>query len=174
MKLGARAAGNGNPAADGPLEGPGIDAFLNIGVRLESVAAEIAAHNRKKEKLWASLHQVPLTGPALMAAGDMIDEPNLTGPRTGWFWDLRRLSFAPADRLQPWTGTIWVYDSPGGELLDRFTPDRLIADYGKGQRLLHPHQRLVYIAGDDFGGGPALIGGEADQATDDCLPAYLN
>lgn len=159
--------------------GPLLDLWFNLGVKLESVATEVAEYNRKREKLWSSLHQVPLTGPALITAGKLIDEPNLLGPRTGWFWDIRRLSFRSPDVTVPWTGTIYVYDGPAGQLLDTFVNaapplgGSLVHDYTKGSRLLHPHQRLVYVAGPDFGAGAAMIGGEATQAADDCVPYYL-
>lgn len=168
------AVDGGNPLTNGePLAGPGLDAWLTLGVRLESLTAEIEETNRRRRRLWDTLHQVPLTGPPLAAAGDVVDEPNLTGPRTGWFWDLARLSFRPAELDAPWVGTIYVYDGPDGELLDTFTPPVYVHDYSDGSRLLHPHQRLVYVAGPDFDGGLALIGGTANQAADDCVPLYL-
>lgn len=153
--------------------GPALWAYL--GVRLDSLTAELKRANDKRERLFQSLHQVPVSGPALDTAGQVADYPEMLGPHLGWFWDIRRLTFAAAAG-STWTGTIYLYRSQPvpSALMDTWTPAGPVSRlYGKATFLLPPGERLVYVASADFS-GTVVPGGDATQAAADVLAVYLS
>lgn len=165
---------------DDPLAGPGASFWLTLGARVESATAAIEEHNRRYRRLWASVHRVQVTGPELAAtAGAIADVPDLLGPRRGWYWDIRRLTFTASPVAAPLPGQIllWRNDPVSVHLIDSWPasdPETYTHTYGKGQLLLGPDERLVY------GWAPAAspaagwsLAGEAIQVADDCLPMYL-
>lgn len=160
-------------------EDAGLGMWANLCLRLESLTAAIETQNRKTDRLWKTVHQIQVTGPALsttaVPAVSVVDRPDILGPHTGYYWDLRRLTFAPPDPATAWAGSIWVYKSliAPTSLIHVFTPATGLSRWwSKGQVLLAPHERLVYAAGPDFT-GTAEPGGDAILVTDDCVPAYL-
>lgn len=166
---------SGAAPADAPA-GPGADVWAHLSLTLESAVSELRRYNARRERLFASLHRVQLTGPPLTAAGQIVASPDLLGPRTGWWWDVRRLSFAAPSPADQWSGTIWVYNAMASpvNLLDTFTAAGPVTRwYPKAGVLLSAHEQLVYAAGADFD-GVAVPGGEATEAADDTLPVYLS
>lgn len=166
------------PENDGDaLEGrPGVDLWAKLGVRLESLTAQLERRELRREKLYAALHFVQLTAPPVDAAGATVDRPDLLGPRWGWLWDIRRLTLAPADPASPWTGTVYLYNARPAPVnfIDAFTaPGPLTRWFPKSALLLNPHERLVLVAGPDFT-GTAVPGGIATQVKEECLPEYLS
>lgn len=159
-----------------PLAGPGLDVWAGLGVRLESLTAAIREQTGRLERLWADLHEVPVTGPALSAAGQVADQPATLGPQTGYWWDVRRLAFAAPGAWTgstDWAGTIWLFcNLPAATtLITTFTPEQPARHFSKATVMLEPHDRLVYAAGADFT-GTAQISGRALTVTDKCVPAY--
>lgn len=164
------------PHIDGTVPAAGI--WAELAADVGSVAGLMRAEYRKREKLWAHLHPVQITGPDISTAASppvlAADRPDLLGPHTGYHWDVRRLGFAPADPAAMWAGTIWVYKSlpSGSSLIDTWTADRPVRFFGKAYLMLSPHDRIVYAAGPDFD-GTAQVTGEALLIADDCVPVYL-
>lgn len=180
-----------------------VTEYLDLGGQLQVQLAAIAGHvgsldrhYRHIRQMWASLHLVQITGPTLMQASYNYDAPNLLGPRTGFAWDIKRLTLfgglalddppagggdsGTAVTPQPfaagnWSGSITVYKSlpAWSAVVDVFTPDQATHFYGKSHLLLRPHERLVLGTSPDFTGQVA-IGGDALQVADECLPAYLS
>lgn len=163
-----------------PLAGPGLDVWAGLGVRLESLTAAIREDISRRERLWACLHEIPLTGPPLTEAGQVTDQPPTLGPQLGYWWDIRRLAFsAPGQWQAPaggaeWAGTIWVFAGlpAAPALLCTFTPDAPARFFSKSALMLQPGQRLVCAAGADFTGGPAIMTGAAVTVCADCVPMY--
>ncbi|MDR1998357.1 MAG: hypothetical protein LBQ06_00215 [Frankiaceae bacterium] len=161
-------------------DGPGAGFWAKVGVRLESAAAAAQRHYDRQEKLILSLHMVQLTGQPISRAGEVIDNPDLLGPRPGWFWDVRRITLsAPAkpDGDPDWEGRVLMFvgEASPVNLVEEWRPRSYgTRRWSRAELLLRPHERLVFAASDDFHAPtPLVIGGQATQAADDCLPAYL-
>ena len=178
---------NGHAGHEAPE--PGIDVWADLRLKVEGATREVQLHYRKYAKLWASLHDIPLTGPALSSTQTppvlLVDRPDILGPHTGFYWDVRWLTFAPqfiftTDGLQVtnWAGTIYVFNSlvSGSNFMDSFSADEdprnKVHHFAKGQHMLAPHERIIYVAGPDFT-GTAFIGGKAALMDDDSVPVYL-
>lgn len=168
----------------GDDQAAGVDVWAQARVRLETAAAAMETHCRRYERLWATLHQVQVTGPALSSVSVppvlAVDRPDILGPHTGYWWDIRRFSFAPPSPAAPWAGSVYLYNSLVSpvNLIAVYYPstpgsqDRISRFFAKATLLLGPHERLVYAAGPDFA-GEAVPGGTALLIESDCVPVYL-
>lgn len=154
------------PVEDG--EGPLLDVWAKIGVRLESLTAELRAERQQRARMMGVVRQVPLTSPqmALTAGAGMIDIPDLLMARTGQYWSVRRLT------LSGWSAgsvTVWK-NGPVGEVLLPF-PVPATATIGRGEMILEPGARLVVTATGIT--GTVQMNGAADMFEDWYLPFYI-
>lgn len=163
-------------AEDSEYTDPGggfAQVWADLKITLDGAARAVSAHYAKYERLWAHTHMVQLTCPPFAAASTSYDYPDILGPHTGYYWDIKRITLAPSPL---WTGTIWVYNSNLSpvSLADEFTPspNPVSHFYGKGHLLLSPHDRLLFSTSADFT-GQAVLSGEAILVVDDCVPVYL-
>jgi len=153
---------------------PSAAFWAGLSVELTSAAQDVRTHYHRRDRMFRSLHRVPLIGPSLQVGALMCDRPDIMGPPTGMAWDVRRLTFASADVANAWSGTIYVYMGTPSAVnqVDVFlTPGT--HTYPKGSMLLSGHDRLVYLATAGFS-GVAIPGGEAIQLVDELLPDYLS
>jgi hypothetical protein len=155
--------------------GPLLDVWFNLGVQVDALRGEMETRRREEQRFWAGIHRVQITGPQIDSAADaFVDQPNLTGPRRGWYWDIRRLTFTAGGQAGLAAVLVWKNAKTATNIVDFFAGQVYSHFYGKGQLLLGPDEHLIYgwPAG---ASGPAdiAVAGEAIQVADYCLPRYL-
>lgn len=155
------------PGGGGPL----LDLWAKIGVRLETLAAETARANDRRDRLSRAIHQVPVATQALAASGT-IDVPQLWGPSAGFWWDCHRLTAAGFS-----AGTVAVYKNAvaDGNQVMAFQSAGVVTN-GKAQVLLGPKDRLIAVGSNiTLNAGAAVwsVGGDAMQVEAWALFDYL-
>lgn len=154
-----------------PDGGPLLDVWAKIGVRLESLSAAVEEQNSRHERLARAVHQVPIATQGLAASGT-IDQPQVWGPRGGFWWDCHRLTAAGFS-----AGTVAVYKNAvaDGNQVAAFSSAGIITN-GKAQLLLGPGDRLIAVGtGITLNAGTAqwVLGGDALQVESWALFDYL-
>ena len=152
-------------------QGPMLDLWAQIGVRLESLTAAVQEQNHRQQRLAHAIHQVPIATQGLAASGT-IDSPQAWGPRAGFWWDCHRLTAAGFS-----AGTVAVYKNgvADGNQLFAFQSAGVITN-GKAQGLIGPGDRLIAVGtGIVLNAGTAqwVVGGDAMQIESWALFDYL-
>lgn len=158
-----------SPADD---EGPLLDVWAKLGVRIESLTSELRAQREERARLWAEIRFVPLNPvqapfaslPALMAVT----------PKHGFTWAVQRVTVAGIGASPD---TVSVYR---GASLSDVVPQNLLNVLtaasptwhpgGKGL-LLKPSQTLIIAGGTT--GNTYTLSADVIQVSDDQLPYYL-
>lgn len=128
---------------------PELTLELDLGAELiAAVNANTKALEREqqhRQKIMQAIRQLPLIAPQAVTVNGVlgIDSPDNLKAKTGWYWDIKRLT------LTGWSaGTVTVYlngalSAPGEPIEFFATPGRQV--YGKGHQLMHPDDRLIVI-----------------------------
>lgn len=132
-----------------------------------SAQLEQERSNRQRECQALHLFTIPPQNITLTAGAGTLDMPPLLGPRTGKFWDVKRVSV-----LGYTAGTVIAYlGAVGAEVLDAYqTADAY--HYGKAHFMLGGGDRIVFSATGITGTVQVTLGGIELDA--DCLGAYLS
>lgn len=155
---------------DGAAPAAGLWAMLSL--TLETTATAVRQYIDKRERLYQSMHRVPISGPAIAKPG-VTDQPKTMGPQMARAWDVKRLTMASADPASPWSGEVYVYTGfpSSANLVDIFTgPDT--HHYPKATVLLTGSERIVLVAAAGYA-GVCVPGGAAVELLEECLPEYL-
>lgn len=117
-----------------------LDLSLQLIASIEGLTEEMRKQHQREQRKAQAIRVIPLAPPQATAAPFTIDTPDLLMAKTGYYWDVRRLS------LSGWSaGSVTVYrNASGGEPVALFaTPGILV--YGKAHLVLHPGEKLVAV-----------------------------
>lgn len=149
---------------------------LEVDVSGDLIASLTAALTRnadelkqQREQRWlarGALQRIFMASRQSTTANDVIDQPDALMAKTGYWWDIRRLTITGFT-----AGTVTVFrNSNGGEPMVPFASAGT-STFGKGEILLHPGDRLV-VAGTGTT-GTWQMWGEATAVESWYLPEYL-
>lgn len=116
---------------------------------------------------WEACHPVPITGQvAIVSSAGSLQAKDLYGPKTAYWWDLRRLSVYGFT-----AGTVTVYKNSTSS-----NPVHTFAAAGvqlwSAAVLMAPEDQLIFVAA-GITGGPITIEGQAIEVESAWLPVYL-
>jgi hypothetical protein len=129
-----------NPDSGG---GIGFDFAAGLQASIGSLADELKAWRSERQRTAQAIHLFTLSGMpiSLTASAGTLDQPNLLGPRTGHFWDIRRISCTGYT-----VGTVTVYlNSTSGDIVAVFSTAGVLLN-GKAQLMLGANDRLIFSA----------------------------
>lgn len=157
--------------------------FARIGATVEvlnEVATQLKRKNDRQERLFNSLHQVPLPGQIAITAGTGVLQLNdIFKAKTGYHWSVRRLS---ASGFSAGTVTAFLNGQVvGGVMLGNPEPvapfpQAGVFTFGRGEVLLQGDDNLTFTATGitlQAGFPSVLIQGSADCMESWLLPDYL-
>src|SRR5215472_14827863 len=79
-------------AQEDQASGAGLQVFAQLSANLGTVAQALKDQASKNQRLWQSIRPIPgIPVGQLTAASKFLDLPELTGPRTGYWWDIHLL-----------------------------------------------------------------------------------
>jgi hypothetical protein len=166
---------------DGSGSGLDFSVFARLGSQLARVADAMEDSERRKAKLFQSLHQVPV-GPLqvpITAGAGVLQLTEMSGPKAGFMWSIRRLTASGYT-----AGSVIAYRNgaviggaiaAGSEPLIPFT----VAGtnfIGRGEALLDQNDALIIVCtGITLASGFSWvqINGAADNFNRELLPDYL-
>ena len=148
---------------------PGIDleASIRLSASMDGMAAALNRESAWRERQARAITRVYFAGSITLSGGaGTDDQPDKLQAKTGYIWGIRRLT------AQGYTvGTVTAYrNSSVGEPLIPF-PSAAVNTFGKGQILLMPNDRIVWVATTIT--GTVSYYGEADCIEQWYLPYYL-
>lgn len=150
---------------------------MSVDLEVSLTAELVAALNRnadelqqQREQRWrnrGALQRIFMASRQSVNANDVIDQPDALMAKTGYWWDIRRLTITGFT-----AGTITVYrNANGGEPVAPFAQAGMFT-FGKGEVLLHPGDRLVAVGVSTT--GTWQMWGEATSVEAWYLPEYLS
>jgi hypothetical protein len=140
-----------------------------LSASINGLSAQIQQERTHRERLTQALHPFVVSQQAitLSAGAGTLDQPNLLGPRTGKFWDLRRISCTGFS-----AGTVTVYLSqPSADVLSVFSTAGVLL-LGKAHIILGGNDRLYFSAASITGSVTISIAGIEVDA--DRIGCYLS
>lgn len=116
---------------------------------------------------WEACHPVPILGQvAIVSSAGTLQQKDLYGPKTGYWWDLRRLSVYGFT-----AGTVTVFKNSA-----QSNPVHVFTAAGdqpwSAAVLMAPEDQLLFVAA-GITGGPITIEGQAIEVETSWLPVYL-
>ena len=154
--------------------GAGLQVFAQLSANLGTVAQVLKDQASKNQRLWESIRPIPgIPVGQLTAASKFVDLPELTGPRTGYWWDIHLLVGATFT-----AGAVNVYRAtnstnvPDINLVGAFTSAGYLT-YGKAQLMIPPGQHLIFGSNSSFSGTANLAIASVTEIAASALPDYL-
>lgn len=143
-----------------------IQVLAGLSANVGSLASQIWAERDDKQRLAQAIHHftVPPQAVAITSNAGTLDQPNLLGPRTGKFWDIRRIAATGFT-----AGTVTVYMGPVGAEIVAYFSAQGVTTLGKATVLLGGNDRLVFSAATITGTVTVSIAGteiDADRIGD--------
>jgi hypothetical protein len=140
----------------------GIEIMAGLSASIGNLAGQLEIDRESRRKLAQAIH--PFTIPpqpiAVSGGAGSLDQPNILGPRTGKYWDLRRISCTGFS-----AGTVTVYLSQSGaEMVGVFSAAGVLT-LGKAHILLGGNDRLYFSAASITGTPVVSIAGLEIDAT---------
>ena len=151
-----------------PETGVGIAAFAGVSAALGNVADELAALRARQDRVAQEVHwfTIPPQAITLSAGAGTLNVPTMLGPRTGRYWDVRRISCTGFT-----AGTVTVYLSQNGaEQVAVFSTAGILLN-GKAQIFLGANDALYFSAASITGSVTVSIAGIEISAP--CIGDYL-
>ena len=172
--LGPAAGGNG----DGGLS---LSVFADLGATLSRLATVIDRDYQQRIALRNAIYpiEIPPQTVAVTAGGTVtIASPELLGPRSGWFWDVRRVTVAG---LASSTEVVTIYRGETGSSTDQVNTQAIASLTGKtgtyapglGALLLRPGQSVVVAGASLTASELVSVSGDAICVKAEYLGAYL-
>jgi hypothetical protein len=167
--------------SDQPGTGFDLGVFASLGASLGKVAALMESHQRRRERLFEQLHQVPI-GPQyipIAAGAGVLQMPDQLAPKAGFMWSVRRLTVSGFT-----AGTVVAYKNGavvggaavgGGEPMIPFAAAGVFT-CGRGEELFDQNDQIIFVAtGITLSAGFAgvQVNGAADCFERWLLPDYL-
>jgi hypothetical protein len=165
-----------------PAGGFDLGVFASLGASLGKVAAIMENQQRRRERLFEQLHQVPI-GPQLIpiaaSTNGVLQMPDQLAPKAGFMWSVRRLTVSGFT-----AGTVVAYKNGavvggaavgGGEPMIPFSAAGVFT-CGRGEELFDQNDQLIFVAtGITLATGYAgvQVNGAADCFERWLLPDYL-
>lgn len=117
----------------------------------------------RKDVLWEDVHVAPIVG--ALGANGTLDQPDMYGPKEGYWWDLRRLTVSGFT-----AGTVDVYrNTVNGVVLYSFSAAG--EKTWSKQQFLGPRDRLIFVVSGLT--GSVQIDGQAMEVSAQYMPVYL-
>lgn len=152
--------------------GPLLDVWAKIGVRLESLTAELAAQREARSLLWQELRFVPLN--PVQAAFASLPVVMAVTPKGGFTWAVQRVTVAgigaSPDVVSVYRGAS-AADVVPQNFLNVLTAAAPTWHPGGKGLLLKPSQTLILAGGTT--GNTYTLSADVIQVSDDQLPYYL-
>jgi hypothetical protein len=126
-----------------PEGGIGFDFSAQVSASIGSLAEEMKAWRSDRQRLAQAVHPFVIPGiPLSLATGaGTLNQPNIMSPRTGKFWDIRRISCTGYS-----AGTVTCYlNSTSGDIIALFASAGVLLN-GKAQLLIGANDLLVFGA----------------------------
>lgn len=160
-------------AGFGPAEyGPALDAWLKLGVQIESNTAELRRQREEREQLWQEISYVPID--PLQVAFASLPAVFHTACKTGFTWAVQAVSvagFASAtDTLTIYRGAA-PYDAVPQNQRQVMSESLYTWHPGRTGFLLKPSQTLV--VGGGTSGSTYTVNFDVIQVSDAKLPFFL-
>lgn len=153
-------------------EGPLLDVWAKIGVRLESLTSELRAQREARALLWQELRFIPLN--PLQAAFASLPAVMPVTPKHGFTWAVQRVTVAgigtSPDVVSVYRGAS-AADAVPQNLLNVLTAAAPTWHPGGKGLLLKPSQTLILAGGTT--GNTYIMSADVIQVSDDQLPYYL-
>jgi hypothetical protein len=163
----SRDSGNGQGWA-------GLQILADMSVNLSRAVKAIEDQVARNQRLWSQIRPIPgIPVGQLTAASATLAQPELAGPRSGYWWDVHLINGATFTG-----GAVNVYRSAGGttqpdiNLVGGF-PSAGYLTYGKAQLLLAPGQYLIFGSSSAFTGTANISLGSVTEIAATALPDYL-
>jgi len=144
-------------------DGLGAGVAATLEVSLGRVVAALDRQERRHARLNQLLHLEPIV--ASLAASGTIDQPDMYGPRDGYWWDLRSVV---ASGWSAGTVTMYVNDKNSAVQAQWSVPGE---NDWSGQKWLAPRDRLIFVAAGIT--GSVQIQGWAIAVSQQVLAEYL-
>jgi len=126
---------------DDTPDGPGAAVWASFAASLDTVTAELAAARDHRERMIRAIRPFKVTLPAITTAAGLLDLPDIMGPRDGYVWDVHVITLNTA-----MTGGTVIMSSGGGGTQEFVFSQAGLLQYGKGQMMLMPRDRLTFQA----------------------------
>lgn len=126
-----------------PEGGIGFDFTAQLQASIGSLAEEMKAWRSERQRLAQAIHPFVIPGiPLSLTTGaGTLNQPNIMSPRTGKFWDIRRISCIGYS-----AGSVTGYlNSISGDVVLEFATAGVLLN-GKAQILLGSNDLLVFGA----------------------------
>ena len=141
-------------------------AGASLEVTLGRIADRMDREDRRQRRLDQLLHPEPITGVIPLSAGaGTLDQPDMYGPRDGYWWDVRRIT---VDGFT--AGTVAVYrNNVNTAKIANFTQ---AGEWTwSGQMMLRMRERLLFVATGIT--GSVQVDGDAFAISAQVLADYL-
>lgn len=138
-----------------------------VGGSLEVVLGRVARHldrqAREHDEMIQLLNVVPIAG--ILTATGTLDNPDMLGPKDGYWWDLRRLTLSGFS-----AGTVALYrNSANGAQLANWTQTGEWT--WSAAQWLRPRDRMIFVATGIT--GAVIVDGDAVEVSTRMLPQYV-
>lgn len=145
----------------------GLDIQASLSASISSLTAAMAREQAWREKITRGLTQIPFAGSVAISGGNgTYDQADQLQAKAGFIWSIRRLTVQGFS-----AGTVTAYrNSTSGEPILPF-PVPAVNTIGKGELLLMPNDRLVWLAAGIS--GTVTFWGVADCFESWYLPFYI-
>ena len=143
--------------------------------KLEHAADQYEKWSARRNALFQSMHQVPITPGQITLSGGagILQSTELLGPKQGKCWSIRRLTAVGFS-----AGTVTAYITPAAATTTTLVGETLVPwasagtfTFGRGEMLLMPGDFMAFAAATIT--GTVTIYGRADQLDLWLLPDYL-
>ena len=151
-----------------PEGGIGFDFTAQLQASIGSLAEEMKAWRSERQRLAQAVHPFVIPGiPLSLTTGaGTLNQPNILSPRTGKFWDIRRISCTGYT-----AGTVTTYlNSTSGDIVALFSTAGVLLN-GKAQLLIGANDLLVFGAASIT--GTVTIGLAGVEVDADRIGEYL-
>lgn len=158
------------PLADD--QGPLLDVWAKLGVRIESLTGELRAQREERARLWSEIRFIPVN--PVQAAFAALPVVMSVTPKHGFTWAVQRVTVAgigaSPDVVSVYRGAS-LSDVVPQNFLNVLTAAAPTWHPGGKGLLLKPSQTLILAGGTT--GNTYTLSADAIQVSDDQLPYYL-
>jgi hypothetical protein len=119
--------------------GPSLDMWADLSVSIRGLAAELTAQRDRADRKIKAIHPFKVTLPSIIT-NTTLDLPDVMGPHDGYAWDVHLVTLNSAFT----GGTVILFSGAGGTQEFVFSQAGML-QYGKGQLVLMPHDRLTLV-----------------------------
>jgi len=148
--------------------------FADLGANLGRVARALEDEQARKQRAWRQIRPIPgIPAGQLTAASTFLNQPELAGPRSGYWWDVHLIVAATFTG-----GSVNVFRSAGGTvqpdiMLVGGFPSSGYLTYGKAQLMISPGQSLVFGSSSTFTGTANISLASVTEIASAAVPDYL-